>query len=357
MIKSIRIQGYQSHQNTTLELSPGVNAIIGLTDSGKSAILRAINWGINNKPGGIDFINWDNDTTIVEFDVDNHTVSRKKKIKRLKNKPIVEENAYFIDKEEFKSFGQDVPPEIKKVLNLSSLNYQSQHDKHFLLSNNSGEVARYLNKVTNLEKIDLSTFNITKKVKNLKQSLQTEKASLTTIDNELKQYDWIDNANEKLLQFEKLDEEIERLENNYEALSEIIESIEYIEKKIKEYSHSLKAEKEVEKLLKLKEDIEFVTDKKSNLKNLICDINIIIKHIKNNEEFIHAEEKVNELLNLDKIIIDSEKKLISLESVYDQILSTKENIIQYKEEKKELENKFKQLFPNQCPLCGQEVKK
>ena len=44
----------------------------------------------------------------------------------------------------------DVPPEIERVLNLSEINIQSQHDPYFLLQDSPGEVAKKLNVVAGL---------------------------------------------------------------------------------------------------------------------------------------------------------------------------------------------------------------
>ena len=56
MIKSIDIENFQSHKKTRIDFDPGVNVIIGRSDSGKTSILRALNWVINNKPSGEAFI-------------------------------------------------------------------------------------------------------------------------------------------------------------------------------------------------------------------------------------------------------------------------------------------------------------
>ena len=39
MIKSIQLKNFQSHRDTTLRLSPGVNVIVGDPQNGKTAIL------------------------------------------------------------------------------------------------------------------------------------------------------------------------------------------------------------------------------------------------------------------------------------------------------------------------------
>ena len=54
MIRKLNIQNIQSHKNTELEFSPGINAIVGSSNNGKSAILRALYWVRYNRPLGID---------------------------------------------------------------------------------------------------------------------------------------------------------------------------------------------------------------------------------------------------------------------------------------------------------------
>ena len=56
MINTIQINDYQSHRKTELNLSPGINVIVGENDKGKSAILRALNWLVNNRPLGEGYI-------------------------------------------------------------------------------------------------------------------------------------------------------------------------------------------------------------------------------------------------------------------------------------------------------------
>ena len=46
MIDKIKIENIQSHKNTELNLSNGINVIVGSSNNGKSAILRALYWAI-----------------------------------------------------------------------------------------------------------------------------------------------------------------------------------------------------------------------------------------------------------------------------------------------------------------------
>ncbi len=61
-IKKVRIQGFQSHLDSTFTLSPGLNVITGPSDAGKTAIIRALRWLAFNEPQGEAFIHTIRDT-------------------------------------------------------------------------------------------------------------------------------------------------------------------------------------------------------------------------------------------------------------------------------------------------------
>jgi len=49
MIKSVSIQNFESHEDTTIHFGEGMNLIVGLSNSGKSAIIRALACVVNNR--------------------------------------------------------------------------------------------------------------------------------------------------------------------------------------------------------------------------------------------------------------------------------------------------------------------
>ena len=55
-IKKLSLRNFQSHRETDLEFSPGLNIIVGPSDQGKSAIIRALRWLFYNEPRGTGFI-------------------------------------------------------------------------------------------------------------------------------------------------------------------------------------------------------------------------------------------------------------------------------------------------------------
>ena len=63
MITKIEIKNFQSHKDTMIDFDKGINSICGESDNGKTAIIRAIRWVIENRPLGTDKLNsfWNKD--------------------------------------------------------------------------------------------------------------------------------------------------------------------------------------------------------------------------------------------------------------------------------------------------------
>ena len=184
MIKSLHLQNFQAHEKLDLEFDPRVNVIVGPSNRGKTAIMRAFNWLFFNKPSGDFFRKWDSDRTLVEVILSNGTVISKERSNK--------DNIYFLNKEAFRAFGQSVPDPIAKALHLDSINVQEQMDPPFLVNESSGEVARQLNKVANLSVIDSAMSYINKVVRQNQSKLSSAKQELKELQDELRSMDWIE---------------------------------------------------------------------------------------------------------------------------------------------------------------------
>ena len=296
MINSLTIQNFQSYKNTSLTFVNGVNAITGSSDTGKTAIFRALNWLVNNSPSGDDFkSNWGGDTIVI-LRTDSEIGDN---ISRLKSD---KENLYCltsllkepINHTDFKAFGQGVPKEIQEILNISSVNLQDQHSRHFLISNTSGEVARYINEIADLDIIDRALSHVARKVKDSKQKLGSDETMLDRLSKEISAFDWIGNAEEKLFELEELEIEINEAEIKSHAFINLIASMQKANDKIKKISRITSFESNVDKLLQIQIEIEDLQCKKRNLSRAI--------------EKIKSKDK--ETLNANNKIIKLEKGFI-----------------------------------------------
>ena len=76
MIKKLIIENYQSHKRTEIDFSDGVNAVIGRTDVGKSAIMRALIWVMRNRPLGDEMRSHCGGVTMAEITTQTHRIRR-----------------------------------------------------------------------------------------------------------------------------------------------------------------------------------------------------------------------------------------------------------------------------------------
>ena len=65
-----------------------------------------------------------------------------------------ERNGYELNGQRFEAIGVTVPDPVSEFFNWSEVNVQRQQDKAFLLSQNAGEVASFLNRTVRLDAID-----------------------------------------------------------------------------------------------------------------------------------------------------------------------------------------------------------
>jgi len=210
-----------------LKFEPGINCIVGPSDKGKSAIFRALTWVTSNKPRGNAHIREGETSCEVRLLVDGHTISRQ----RTKSK-----NTYHLDKKEFKAFGTETPDEIKDLLKLDEVNFQSQHDAPFWLCNSPGEVAKKLNAVVDLEIIDQVLSTISSESTSAKRKLgdnnERLEASLVRVD-ELKN---VPSLNTDLKRVEEFSQKKESLSESIEELGVSIWNYKRLDKKAKQKS-------------------------------------------------------------------------------------------------------------------------
>ena len=239
MLKHLLIENFQSHKHTELVFDDGINIIIGQSDSGKSAIIRALNWVINNKPSGEAFrSDWGGETS-AQLKLGIYEVER------LKGK----DNIYHLiddgSKTLFKSFGQDVPEEIEKLLNFSSLNIASQFDSPFLLAMSGGEVAKYLNSIVHLDKIDTSISSINSTLRGEKQALESTKTHLEELEKRERGFEYLEKAEASLIKLELLEKEFNEAEKDRELLSLTLERAIECQEELKGFSDVGDAEERV----------------------------------------------------------------------------------------------------------------
>lgn len=304
MIKELIIKNFQSHELTELNLSPSVNMIVGNSDSGKSSIVRAIEWLRTNKPKGTAFIKNNASYVTVTINTDKDVIKRRKDINNA--------GYYAVNKKKFSVMGNDIPLDVERALNLNDINIQTQLDNHFLILLPSGQVAQYLNSITKLDRLT----NAISKIRELRRTNQNEINSKSEELENIKTFlnsgiiERIANCKEKLIEIDKLTIKISQLRKDINYIKERLSKI-----------------YEIEQLTLPKEKIHY--------------LNVIIGN---------ADE-------LHKVIIRDKSKLKELKDIVIRIKNTKDDLSIVTEKIAFLKEDINELNEQLtiCPYCEQEL--
>jgi len=336
VIKKILIKNFQTHERRRIDLSPTITTIVGKSDVGKSAIYRAIRWIATGLPKGNDFIRWGEKNASVALEVDGHKVIRKKGIS----------NLYKLDGEEYKALRTDVPEEVKSILNLDTINFQSQHDAPFWFSETAGEISRQLNAIVNLSLIDTS---IKKAISKSRENKTLTTYLATQVEENKKDVEvlgFVLPLQELLKKLEKATAKEEKLSLKRDTLE--IDFNQALRKK--------KAIKELQPILNKEKPLQDSFEKAESLETKANDLSNLIWRIEENEEVlglpIPSVDKLNETM-------------FNIESLRKRMHEIKTTIVTYETKKTNLERESsiliqleKQLtdeFKGRCPLCGNPV--
>ena len=352
MIKSVSIQNFQSHAKTELDFHEGVNVIVGTTDGGKTAIIRALRWLIWNRPSGDALRSRWGGATNVRLETEEGVITRSKdKIDkytlRLKGQEDIE----------FKAIGTSVPTEIQRVLNISEINLQNQHDATFLLSDTPGAVATHFNKVARLDRIDTATSAINGWIRGLKSDVSHLETDIATEKAKLPQFENLEKFEIEIEALEQMEGKAVTMRSRYSTLEKDIVRITNLEKEIETLTPLLGLEKLVTSVL---DDIT----KRDQLQTQVDELQTVIDDL---EELNEKEEAAKELMPLEPLVLsllDKYKQLRELKKtksqlqyllnqvnlVDDDIVTTGNNVTK-------LETKFHKEMPDICPLCDTILKK
>lgn len=180
MIERLSIAALQSHRGSELAFGPGMNVIVGSSDAGKSAVLRALRWVCENRPAGDGLVPHGGEEADVELSVDGVPV------RRFKGKST---NAYQLAGRELVAFGRGVPDEVSELLNVEDVNFHRQMDPPFLLTLSGQEITRYLNRMVDLDVIGASLKRAVSEEREATRQVQALSASIGELEAEVASHD------------------------------------------------------------------------------------------------------------------------------------------------------------------------
>ncbi len=351
MIKSLHIKNFQSHKDTTLEFDPGVNIILGRSDSGKTAILRALRWLVWNRPSGEAFRSYWGGGTSVTLETESGSITRSKD--KIEEYVLSAADQFLV----FHAFKTDIPAEISKFLNMGEINIQQQLDSPFLLSKTAGEVASHFNRVAKLDKIDLSIQNVQKVIREVSQDIKHKKDLVDKLTEDLAKLPDLEKFEMEVEVLEDLEEQKTNLINSKGRLSKIIISLKKINNEITEGSIILKAEEAVNQIFDRINERDSLKDSKSSLEDIINTFSEIEETKASYEKILMAENLIESLLLNYEKVKEYHKDYKSLNRLVESLYALNKQLETIKSNIKKWENTFSKEMPSICPLCGTDLDK
>jgi len=281
VFKSLRIRKFQSHEDTFLEFSPFVNVLQGLSTVGKSSVLRAKRLLVDNRPSGARFFSnfaGDKGETIIDLELPEGKVEIIKDVRTTKKgEKELKSTTYNLEvqgeKFSFTGVGESVPDQVKELLNLSELNDQRQFDSPFLISTSAGEIARTINRITNLEKVDEWVSTLSSKINDVNRSIISYEEDIKFGEIELARYADLDETGLIVNKLSATQGELNSLQIKHSHLDRDLVVYEEKYRTQENLKAFLKAEKYISRADKLQRDIDLFHNlmsqlsKYDNLKN------------------------------------------------------------------------------------------
>jgi len=321
-IEKVLIDNFQSHENTELAFHDGLNVIVGPSDHGKSAIIRAIRWVLYNEPRGSDFIRQGaNFARVTLWLSTGYVITRERTSSK---------NRYILaDKDGntniYEGFGNEVPQEIvnahgipKVILDTdlnSSINIGNQLEGPFLISESGAVRAKAIGRLTGLHIIDKAIRDSATDLRRENQTKDRIEKELDDVNEKLKEYKYLDELEEKIELGSKLIENIEECLERVTLLTNKKDNLKDIDEKYKETCYELsKLEKidECERIIK-SVDVDFIRLKA--LDNLKSRYNNNLMAVKEMEKIFTMTEGVKSGLSLLEVIEEKVVKYNKLEKI------------------------------------------
>jgi exonuclease SbcC len=344
-ISKISISNFQSHRETVLDLHPGVNLIVGSSDSGKTAIIRALKWLATNRPLGDGFVSWDSKgETIVEVLFDDGASIRHELGKySLKNGK---------DKQDWSAIGTTVPEAVTQALNISDLSWQAQMDPPFLLSASPGEVARTLNEVADLDKIDSTLVNINRMARDNRAQLTETAQAKQQLGIDLSAFRELDNQLAKITQLKEMERKAGLLEEMVTEGGQLVISIAEQEEALTHYGQVEKHLALVHKLNEQISEYETIGTGIRKGQRMLDEFRELTDRLKAIKDPADAEAELDLLLDMVGKSKELERDIKNIQVQLNDIQDARVSLAQVAGSAKRLESQWHEQFPEVCPLCG-----
>jgi exonuclease SbcC len=244
-IRTLRIENFQSHELTELSFDDGLNVIVGASDNGKSAIIRALRWVLYNEPRGSDFMRVGATQCRVMIELSDGS--------RITRERTPSKNRYIVtkangDEQIYEGFGNSVPKEVSDLTGVrkvaldedaeTALHLGTQLEPPFLLSEPGSIKAKAIGRLNGVHIIDAASRDTHRDLTRANADERGFREQLAEVEEELEQFSdlpYLENilllVEEKQARLKELTARLERLQSlskQYQSVQNDLQAAEHI---------------------------------------------------------------------------------------------------------------------------------
>ena len=295
-IKQVKLINFQDHKETTVDFTEGVNLIVGSSDAGKSAILRAVNFVFQNDLRGNSFIRVGTTECSVTI-----VFSDGIEITRVKGTDV---NNYILKDENeelhvFSKVASTVPEQIQKYLGNPPLDdkkrpiaYADQMANLFLVDLNSSDLPRTLSELTGIQHLQTAAETLGKNARSYDRSIKERNDKIKKLNDDLVQYQYVDKDYDS----------ISTIQSELNNLSNTLENINKARNFIKRNNEISSEAKKINNLSSKYKSLADIKPQIENLSNLLTSIKTsrihLSFHVKKTKEFKSTKADLDKYSNL-----------------------------------------------------------
>jgi len=343
MFKQLQITNFQSHKDTKLNFCSGVNVVAGKSQSGKTAILRALKLLTENRPLGFRFhSNFSDKPTQVGLTLQDDT--------RIAFTKDEQGTTYRLNKKEYAKVGSNVPDLVTKALNLTEINTQAQLEEPFLITSAPGQVARVINQIVRMEDADHWTRQLTTFINSTTKEVRLLEDQRKGLESKLDEYGDLPELEKLVEKAEALDKELQEATQERDELKDISYRLGELDKDIEDLSGWLEeVEDLLQKAVAIAEQQRRATDELLLLERAVE----LDNEVKGLEEWLRCGEKVKEANNIMKKLERLEAERFALNELAQELEDLGMDIAEAESDEHKAKKAYGELLGKLgiCPTC------
>ena len=349
MINYIDIKGWEGHTHSYLEFPPGVSVLIGPTDAGKSAVLRALMGVAFNRPLDKSVIN----DKAKEYAV-TLGLTEGREITRTRNQSG-NKNTYEMDGSIYKAFGHNPPEDVQTTLNLDhDLNIQAQIDPIFLIQSSPGEVARHFNESAGLDEIDKSMSSLHSRERKLKSEVQQHETRTKELQEQLERYAGLEEVEGKLSELEQEQVHLDQLRQKREQIKQHTDRVWQAQKKAEQYRKKTRLQGSVQECLDLQEQIKTKKQEREEIKRQVDRVQQAQRKVEQYRKKTELRDPVQECLNLVEHIEAKKQERRDWQDLTAKTRKVNKAVDKARKGLQKFYTEWEENAPDTCPLCDGE---